>query len=91
MKLHLPVIQRENLQKIFSALDSAGTWYACPNQHIYLIGNCGNPNETSACPDCHAVIGASAYHVAAAGNTRISDHRQLPSLTNLPNTPDFLQ
>ncbi|EFJ18745.1 hypothetical protein SELMODRAFT_315, partial [Selaginella moellendorffii] len=45
-----------------AALGSVGgTWYKCPNGHIYVVGECGRPMEQSRCPDCTAVIGGSHH------------------------------
>ncbi|EFJ36065.1 hypothetical protein SELMODRAFT_438270 [Selaginella moellendorffii] len=55
-----------------AALGSVGgTWYKCPNGHIYVVGECGRPMEQSRCPDCAAVIGGS-HHIPFQSNVAIS-------------------
>jgi hypothetical protein len=34
-----------------------GAIYACPNGHLYAIGDCGGAMERSVCPECGAAIG----------------------------------
>ena len=49
---------------------NGGHRFACPNGHLYVIGNCGGAMETSRCPDCGSVIGGS-NHTLANGNTNV--------------------
>ena len=45
-------------QEILIALEAvSGTWYKCPNGHIYTVGECGSPMEQSNCPECKSKIG----------------------------------
>jgi hypothetical protein len=44
-----------------------GAVYACPNGHIYTIGDCGGAMERGTCPECGAKIGGE-QHRAAEGN-----------------------
>lgn len=44
--------------------------YACPNGHIYYIGNCGRAYVLSKCPECGTVIGGQG-HIAAEGNREV--------------------
>lgn len=41
---------------IYSAFQR-GHWYMCPNGHIYHVGECGTPQETSNCIECGAQVG----------------------------------
>eukprot|EP00210_Caulerpa_lentillifera_P007090 g6783.t1 len=43
-----------------------GHFYRCVNGHYYIIGECGQPNQQSTCPDCGAVVGGSNYQFAGA-------------------------
>jgi len=90
MKLQLPEISRATVQEVYRAVSGSGAWYKCPNNHVYQIGDCGQPNETSRCPDCKETIGASTLHVPAQGNVRIGNRDEIPTPDVLP-IPDFLQ
>lgn len=49
----------EEKEMILKAMDQRkGSWYKCPNGHIYSIGDCGGPMEKSRCPECGFSIGA---------------------------------
>merc|ERR1719473_430109 len=37
-----------------------GQFCTCPNGHPYFIGSCGVAMQVSKCPECGAVIGATA-------------------------------
>ncbi|XP_010769191.1 E3 ubiquitin-protein ligase rnf213-alpha [Notothenia coriiceps] len=41
-------------------------WYNCPNGHPCTIGECGQPMQTSECPDCGVKIGGD-NHIPVAG------------------------
>ena len=43
------VVKAEGLNK--------GRWYYCPNNHPYLISNCGRAVKEAKCPECGAGIG----------------------------------
>jgi len=73
MKLMLSEISSATIPVVYLALSGSGTWYKCPNNHLYPIGDCGQPNETSRCPDCKEAIAAGTYHVPAQGNVRIGN------------------
>ncbi|CAG8817058.1 17381_t:CDS:2, partial [Racocetra persica] len=38
-------------------LQGSGHWYQCPNGHPYTIGDCGNADQESRCPECGERIG----------------------------------
>ncbi|XP_053575344.1 NFX1-type zinc finger-containing protein 1 [Bombina bombina] len=38
-----------------------GHWFKCPNNHIYVITECGGAMETSKCPDCQETIGGTQH------------------------------
>ncbi len=44
-----------------------GAVYACPNGHLYTVGNCGGPTLRATCNECGAAIGGE-NHQPAAGN-----------------------
>ncbi|XP_053309484.1 NFX1-type zinc finger-containing protein 1 [Spea bombifrons] len=39
----------------------AGHWFKCPNNHVYLITECGGAMQRSKCPDCNATIGGESH------------------------------
>jgi hypothetical protein len=45
-----------------------GAVFACPNGHVYTVGECGGPMERAACPECGAPIGGE-QHRSVDGNT----------------------
>ena len=46
-------------------------FFACPNGHVYGIGDCTRPNQGGRCADCGAAIGAQRYNVLQHGNVAI--------------------
>ena len=44
------------------------TWNQCANGHLYMIGDCGAPNQGGTCPECRAPIGGRAHNAFNAGN-----------------------
>ncbi|CAM9642728.1 unnamed protein product [Lampetra planeri] len=47
-----------------------GWRYECPNGHVYVIENCGQPNFVGKCMECNAEIGGLAYKLIE-GSKRI--------------------
>jgi hypothetical protein len=71
------VLNKEEVEAVLNALgDATGGWYkgthwnACPNGHLYLIGDCGGAMVRSSCPDCGAVVGGGDHRLAA-GNANV--------------------
>ncbi|CAG8548421.1 10476_t:CDS:10, partial [Dentiscutata heterogama] len=61
--------EKLNIHKTMSTeFQGSGHWYECPNGHPYTIGDCGNANQTSSCPDCGEAIGGEG--MLAARNRR---------------------
>ena len=47
---------------IVSALQAKpGSWYKCPNGHIYNISQCGGAIEETLCPECGCAIGGTSH------------------------------
>jgi len=65
------------------ALNDATTRYACPNGHVYLIGNCGQPMEQAKCPECHAPIGGT-NHQLTPGNRTLGPQAQAGEQARIP-------
>ncbi len=42
-----------------------GHWYTCSCGYIYSVANCGRFNQSSQCPQCHAVIGGGSTNTHA--------------------------
>ncbi|XP_024528675.1 NFX1-type zinc finger-containing protein 1 [Selaginella moellendorffii] len=65
------------VEAVSAEFSARGHWYQCPNGHVYVVGECGGPMQTSHCPDCGSIIGGE-HHQSAAGNTHStidgSDH-----------------
>jgi hypothetical protein len=70
-------LSREEELNIYRMLGSefstmAGHFYTCPNGHVYVIADCGNPVEGARCADCGASIGGNpGYGLLARGNEPI--------------------
>jgi hypothetical protein len=61
-----PSIEKQQLIRILNVV--AGTWYLCPNGHVYSVGECGRPMQEGRCPECNARIGGR-NHIPNQGNT----------------------
>ena len=48
-----------------------GAVYACPNGHIYTIGDCGGAMERGTCPECGAVIGGEQHRPVQGNAVRL--------------------
>ncbi|KAG0357837.1 hypothetical protein BGZ54_000164, partial [Gamsiella multidivaricata] len=59
-----PLSKEEKLQ-LFRAMSQelrgSGHWYACPNGHPYVIGECGMAMEQAHCAECGALIGGGDH------------------------------
>ncbi|NXQ37585.1 RN213 ligase, partial [Catharus fuscescens] len=54
-------------------------WLLCPNGHPCTVGECGQPMETSYCPDCHVPIGGTNHKpVAGFQHSRSHEDRTQP-------------
>jgi hypothetical protein len=57
-------LRKENTENLKS--------FYCKNGHLYTIGNCNRPAQTSHCPTCKEVIGGLNY-VLSEGNTEAGE------------------
>ncbi|CAB3987453.1 NFX1-type zinc finger-containing 1-like [Paramuricea clavata] len=57
---HLTPKERDDINKAFN-FSQAGHWFKCPNDHIYVITECGGATQTSKCPVCQEVIGGTNH------------------------------
>ena len=71
------IISKFDAQKILQSLGT--TWYRCPNGHYYVIGECGQPMQSSRCPECGLQIGGVG-HVPQNGNVQVNDNEILNHL-----------
>ena len=56
--------QEERRMIIQTLHTKPGSWYKCPNGHLYNIGECGGAMETSTCPECKSTIGGGSHRLA---------------------------
>jgi superfamily I DNA and/or RNA helicase len=70
-RLHevIPRINQAEMMEIMNL--SGGTWYHCPNGHLYSVGECGRPMQESTCPTCSERIGG-ANHNPHANNRQFT-------------------
>ena len=76
------IVKAMNLQK--------GHWFACPQGHVYAIGECGGAMERGRCPECDAVIGGER-HTLVEGNTlaREMDGARYPAWSEQANLENY--
>ena len=64
---YFPTMPQDNLFDVKIALAPTGIeatkFYACPNGHIYVIGNCGRPWVKDRCKECGEEIGGEGHKV----------------------------
>jgi hypothetical protein len=70
-------VSRQEIRSVLNAINNArefsgstGHWYTCVNGHPFNIGNCGQANQRSTCPECGAQIGG-LNHQMVEGVTRV--------------------
>ncbi|XP_078081837.1 E3 ubiquitin-protein ligase rnf213-beta [Mustelus asterias] len=51
------------------------TWYQCPNGHPCVVGECGQPMETSRCIECNAAVGGSNHRAVSGFNQAVRQDR----------------
>ena len=83
-------ISQKEKQMILCTLNAKpGSWYKCPNGHIYNIGECGGAMEESTCPECNARIGGSSHRLHSdnthAGEFDGSQHAAWSEGANMGN------
>ena len=63
-------ISETERQEIVTALNMGrGAWYACPNGHPYVIGDCHGATVVSRCNECGAEIGGERHRLRADNTT----------------------
>ena len=63
-------ISETERQEIVKALNMGrGAWYACPNGHPYVIGECHGATVVSRCNECGAEIGGTQHRLRADNTT----------------------
>ncbi|XP_074653872.1 NFX1-type zinc finger-containing protein 1-like [Tubulanus polymorphus] len=63
----LGISEAERVQIVQAIGLARGHWYACPNGHVYAIGECGGASQLGKCPECGSAIGGTR-HTLTAGN-----------------------
>ena len=84
-------VRREVIEVISKEVGEKGQWYQCLNGHYYVVGECGEPMETSQCPDCRATVGGLSHHPAEGNchaNIDGSSHPAWSKNTGLGALPD---
>ena len=84
------VLSQEERKMIIRTLDTKpGSWYKCPNEHVYNIGECGGAMQKSKCPECRATIGGGSHRLHSdnthAGDFDDSRHAAWTTGENLQN------
>ncbi|WAR11572.1 RN213-like protein [Mya arenaria] len=90
----LPTMQEYNtdeLETILNAMKAAGDYgaslYLCPNNHPFIVGNCGNAvtaeGGVKACHICKAPIGGEDYAKPLEGNLRLKSAADISKGHNL--------
>ncbi|XP_066288837.1 NFX1-type zinc finger-containing protein 1-like [Branchiostoma lanceolatum] len=67
------ISEEERVQVVTAMGLTRGHWFACPNGHVYAIGDCGGATMESTCPECSARIGGGSH-------TLRSDNRLAPEM-----------
>jgi len=56
-------VKREVVEVMTKEVGERGHWYTCPNGHLYVLGecgepmgDCGEPMQAPQCPDCKATV-----------------------------------
>lgn len=58
------IVTKAERDLIIRALGAkAGSWYKCPNGHVYHIGDCGGATQRSRCAECGAEIGGESHRL----------------------------
>lgn len=63
LRTGLGISDREKLQILNAFGMAQGHWFKCPNDHIYVIGECGGAMEESRCNECGASIGGRSHRL----------------------------
>jgi len=88
----LPAMAWDETQAIFEAMRAERvTWYRCPNGHLYSIGECGGPVQSTKCthPGCNRTIGG-VDHRPAQGNSRLGTFYEMEA-DKRSSTPGYNQ
>ncbi|CAG0919616.1 unnamed protein product [Notodromas monacha] len=80
-------ISLEEKRMVLNAMGfKPGHWYACPNGHIYAIGDCGGAMVESQCPECHERIGGRNHSLIATNRVATEmDGSRHPAWSNAYN------
>ena len=83
-------ISQEEKQMIIQAMYAKpGSWYKCPQGHVYNIGECGGAMEESRCPECNSTIGGRSHRLHTsnvhAGDFDGSQHAAWSTGANIRN------
>ncbi|MCJ1396114.1 hypothetical protein MMC18_009003 [Xylographa bjoerkii] len=63
-------VTNDEKRAVYAAMATAfrgtGHWYYCRDGHLFTVGECGMPMQTSVCPQCGAPVGGR-NHEAVEG------------------------
>jgi len=58
-------VDNEEKRQVYAAMarefTGTGHWYTCVNGHLFIVGECGMPMQTSVCPQCGAPVGGQSH------------------------------
>ncbi len=58
-------VTSEELKAVVEAMaaefEVTGHWYRCAEGHLFTIGECGRPMQTSSCPQCGSPVGGNSH------------------------------
>lgn len=69
-------VSNDEMRAVVAAMTNdfrgTGHWYRCRNGHLFTVGECGMPMQTSRCPQCGETVGGQ-NHRAVEGVTHAND------------------
>ncbi|XP_029467093.1 NFX1-type zinc finger-containing protein 1 [Rhinatrema bivittatum] len=68
----LGITEEERVMIVRAVGSPQGHWFKCPNNHVYLITECGGAMQRGTCPDCKAEIGGE-NHALISSNRLASE------------------
>ena len=85
-----PDSAERKIAEVNEVVENFTTFGRCPNGHLYLIGDCGQANESGRCPDCGRPIGGAAYGEFHAGNQIAGGRGDVVNVQNAENVRGYL-
>jgi hypothetical protein len=80
----------EELKTIVKAIGGKkGSWYKCPNGHIYNIGECGGATVEGRCNECNERIGGRNHRLLETNSHANIDGSQHPAWSEQANLANY--